>query len=67
MTKAKSIRLATLGQIRREMARVYGDGRSGVLLSIDAYRLSAVLGGIAKTLVSEDLEARIKHLEDRLP
>lgn len=63
----KQIRLGSLGAVRREMARVYADGRSGSLQTIDAFRLASVLGGIAKTLVNEDIETRIKQLEDRLP
>lgn len=63
----KRIRLASLTQIRLELGRVYSDARSGTLPTQDATRLAYVLQATAKTLADEDLEVRIKHLEDRLP
>ncbi len=55
--------LASLVQVRRELARVYKDSRTGKLATADGYRLSAMLQHLGKLIEGSDLEARVAALE----
>ena len=56
-------RLATLGQVRREMGAVYTDAREGRIPPGDASRLVYVLGQVAGVIEGEAVEKRLTELE----
>lgn len=58
------IKLATIAEVRRELARVYRDARGGHLETADASRLSYILSQIGKMIVDNELEMRIEKLEE---
>jgi hypothetical protein len=58
-------RLDTLTAVRRELAKVYKDARTGKLDPQDGTRLGFLLVSLAKLIESSDLEARIAALEQR--
>ncbi len=57
------LKLATIEDCRREMARVYRDARTGQTETADASRLVYMLTGIAKMIEIGQLENRITLLE----
>lgn len=59
----RAVNLHNLEAVRREMARVYRDMRSGAVASQDGARLVYVLGEIRKMFEVCDLEKRIQALE----
>lgn len=59
-------RLATLGQVRREMGAVYADAREGRIPPGDASRLVYVLGQIAGVIEGEHIERRLSDLEEKV-
>ncbi|MGO8754894.1 MAG: hypothetical protein ACLQHK_06640 [Gallionellaceae bacterium] len=59
------IKLATLENIRREMARVYRGARTGETDTADASRLIYMLTSISKMIEIGELEQRITLLEER--
>ena len=56
-------RLATLGQVRREMTAVYRDMRELVIPPSDGSKLIYALGQIAAVIETEQIENRIGDLE----
>jgi hypothetical protein len=62
---APQIKLATLEDCRREMARVYRDARTYRIESQDASRLVYMLSQIGKLLELTDIEKRVELLEKR--
>ena len=59
----RRIDLATLVDVRQEMARVYRGMKSGRLASQDGTRLCYVLSQIGKLIIEGDLDARVEALE----
>jgi len=59
----RRIDLATLVDVRQEMARVYRAMKSGRIASQDGTRLCYVLSQIGKLIVEGELEARVEALE----
>jgi len=59
----RRIDLATLEQVRSEMARVYRESRSGKLDSQEASRFTYILSQIGKMIELAVLERRIERLE----
>lgn len=57
------IKLATIDDCRREMARVYRDARTGQTSTADASRLVYMLTSIAKMIEIGQLEQRLAALE----
>ena len=57
------LKLATIEDCRREMARVYRDTRSAKTETADASRLVYMLTSIAKMIESGQLEQRLIALE----
>jgi len=55
--------LDTVGNVRKEMAKIYRESRSGLLDTQDLTKLTYCLNIISKTIESSDLEQRIKKLE----
>lgn len=56
-------KLDTLQDVRREMAKVYREARSGLVTSSDATKLVWVLQAVGKVIEGSDLEQRIEALE----
>lgn len=59
------VKLATIEDCRREMARVYRDARTGQSDTADASRLVYMLTSIAKMIEIGQLEERLTALEER--
>lgn len=57
------LKLATIEDCRREMARVYRDARTATTDTADASRLVYMLTSIAKMIEIGQLEQRITQLE----
>ncbi len=58
-------KLDTIGDIKREMAKLYRETRSGVVDVQDATKLTWCLQAVAKVIETSDLEDRVKKLENR--
>ena len=58
------VKLDTLSDIKREMAKVYRECRSNLIDAQTGTKLSWMLQGIAKVIESSDLEQRIEALEN---
>ena len=59
-------RINTQDGIVRELVRVYRHARRGEIDSSKAYRLSTILGTMAKTMESSELERRLDGIEQAL-
>ena len=57
------IRLATVRDVRRELARLYCDTRAGRVPASDAARMAFVLDRVRQCLVDYEIEARLVRLE----
>lgn len=57
------IKLATIEDCRREMARVYRDARTARIDSQDASRFVYILSQIGKLIELSDIEKRLEILE----
>ncbi len=60
------IRLASIGDVRREMALVYRQAKNGRLDIQSATRLTYILSNLGKIIEIEKIEPRIRELEERL-
>jgi hypothetical protein len=58
-------KLDTLSDIKREMAKVYREARSGTVDVQDATKLTWMLQAVGKVIEGSDLEKRIEILEDK--
>ena len=58
-------RLDSAARVRRELARLYGEARSGALAVGDASKLANVLQILGRMIETGDLEARLEELERR--
>jgi len=58
-------KLDTLQDVRREMAKVYREARSGLLNTQDATKLTWMLQAVSKVIEGGDIEERIKALEEK--
>jgi hypothetical protein len=59
------LRLDTIDRVRREMAKLYRDGRDGRRDTQDVSRLANVLALIGRLIEGGDLEKRIGLLEQQ--
>ena len=57
-------KLDTLQDVRREMAKVYREARSGLVDVQDATKLTWCLQAMGKVIEGSDLEKRIEALEN---
>ncbi|HEY8036483.1 MAG TPA: hypothetical protein VIF37_12955 [Methylobacter sp.] len=57
-------KLDTLGDVKKEMAKLYRESRSGVLDVQDATKLTWMLQAVGKVIEDSDLEKRIEKLEE---
>ncbi|GEM_PF-1200316 len=62
-TPRRKIALHTASGIRRELARLYRDARSGLVQTSDATRLGYLLDLLRKCLETSELERRLQTLE----
>ena len=62
-TRTKKIDLATIDDVRLEMASVYRGMKSGSIETSDGTKLVYVLGAIGKAIEVHDIEKRIELLE----
>lgn len=64
-TKAKYVhRLDTPQGVRKELAALYAECRRGTVDTADGYRLSLMLGQLAKVMEVADLAERLEVLEE---
>lgn len=57
------LKLATIDDVRRELARLYREAKSGTRNVQDASRLAHVLSVLARLIEGADLERRVQALE----
>ena len=57
------LKLSTADDVRRELARLYRDGKSGQRDVADVSRLANVLNILSRCIETSDLERRIGELE----
>lgn len=60
------IKLSNIEDVRREMATIYREARTGKVDISDAGRLAYILTGIGKLIEVEQVEQRLMELERRL-
>jgi len=58
-------KLDTMQDVRREMAKVYREARSGLVDVQDATKLTWCLQAVGKVIEGSDLEKRIEALENK--
>ena len=58
-------KLDTMQDVKREMAKVYREARSGLVDVQDATKLTWCLQAVGKVIESSDLEKRIEALESK--
>ncbi len=58
-------KLDTLQDVRREMAKVYREARSGLVDVQDATKLTWCLQAVGKVIEGSDLEKRVETLENK--
>lgn len=61
--RQRRIKLATLRDVQREMARVYRDMRNGRLDPSDGAKMTYTLATLGKMIETGDLERRVAELE----
>ena len=64
-TRSKKIDLATINDVRLEMASVYRGMKSGDIETSDGSRLVYTLSAIGKMIEIHDIETRITLLEEK--
>ncbi|MCK9622251.1 MAG: hypothetical protein M0R47_17145 [Methylobacter sp.] len=58
-------KLDTMQDVKREMAKVYREARSGMVDVQDATKLTWMLQAVSKVIEGSDLEKRIEVLENQ--
>jgi hypothetical protein len=66
LPRGKRIDLATIDDVRLEMASVYRGMKSQKIISHDGTRLVYVLAQIGKMIEIHDIEKRIRLIEEKL-
>lgn len=59
--------LATMADVRRELARLYRETRAGRVEVSDGSRMANMLQILAKVIEGSELEKRVQALEDAAP
>ncbi len=57
------LKLSTADDVRRELGRIYREGKTGAREVVDVSRLANVLQILGRLIETSDLEARIEKLE----
>lgn len=65
MTRAKDLRLRSIGDVAKEMARVYREARAGELDTAKAARLTWCLTQLRACLEVGEIEDRLDRLEGK--
>lgn len=58
-------KLDSMQDVRREMAKLYRESRSGIIEVVDATKMTWMLQAIGKVIETSDLEKRIEILEEQ--
>lgn len=58
-------KLDTVGDIKREVAKLYRESRSGLMDVNDLSKYSYVLNNLAKIIETSELEERLEQLENQ--
>ena len=58
------LRLSTIKECRRELAKVYADTRHGIIFPQDGTRLTYILTALSNIIRDSELEERVKKLEE---
>lgn len=61
------LKLTTADDVRRELGRIYREGKSGHRDIADVSRLANVLQILSRCIESGDIERRVEHLEGVAP
>ncbi len=61
--ESKRCKLQDIADVKRELARIYRESRSGKMLTADLGRFANVLAILARVMSDSDLESRILALE----
>ena len=61
------LRLATVKEVRLELARLYREARQGKVAAADAAKFAFLLDRIRVCIVEHELEERVKVLEEYQP
>lgn len=64
--REKFIPLATLDDVKVELARLYRQTKAGRVASSDASRLAFILNSLGRVIVDAELEQRIQQLEQSI-
>lgn len=64
-TPRKQVRLSSIKDCRRELAKVYADARHGSINPQNATRLTYILVAISNIIKDHELEERVKKLEEQ--
>tara|TARA_B100000405_G_scaffold302449_1_gene265777 strand:+ start:974 stop:1258 length:285 start_codon:yes stop_codon:yes gene_type:complete len=59
----KRVKLKTVGDVSREMAKLYREARNGKIDVSDASKLANMLSILSRILETSDLERRVEKLE----
>lgn len=57
-------KLDSMQDVKREMAKIYRETRSGLIQAVDGTKLVWMLQAVGKVIETSDLELRIKKLEE---
>ena len=66
-SRARVLRLATVKEVRLELARLYREARAGKVAAADAAKFAFLLDRIRVCIIEHELEARVKLLEEYQP
>jgi hypothetical protein len=58
-------KLDTVGDIKREVAKLYRESRSGLMDVNDLSKYSYVLNSLAKIIETSELECRLEYMENK--
>jgi hypothetical protein len=61
--RSSRVRLGSVGDVRREMGKIYREMRSGYMDTAKGCKLAFVLQSVGKLIVDETFERRIAALE----
>jgi hypothetical protein len=62
-TRPRTLRLATVKEVRLELARLYREARAGKVPRADAAKFAFLLDRVRQCIVDHELEARVLALE----
>ncbi|MCA1977634.1 MAG: hypothetical protein LDL19_00200 [Thiobacillus sp.] len=63
--REKFIPLATLSDVKMELARLYRQTKAGKVATSDASRLAFILNSLGRVIADAELEQRVQQLEQQ--